>query len=394
MRTFRWAIAATLLVGARPTAAQLTELSDAAQVSLVTIYPGEAIYALWGHSALRIYDPGRSLDILYNYGTFDFGDPLAFVARFAYGKLDYALSRQHYRLTVDHAQHVQGRSVVEQHLRLSTAQKEMLFQFLEGNARPENRTYRYDFLFDNCATRIRDLFTEVLQIPLPAAAASTDTYREMLRPYASGRSLLNQGINLGMGLPADQPVTDRSFLPLELMHVVAAMQTDAGTLVAQTDTLYAAPSAAGRAIPWAVLGAWLALALGIAISFKGDARTTRAFDGILYLLLGLAGLLIVFLWQVSLHNVTQPNYNVAWLWPTHVVVTFWRGQARWLRTYHLAAAITAVCFVLLIPVLPQSIPAAALPLAALAALRSMQRAGLLYRVRDLNPCYRRERPAS
>ena len=187
------------------------QLSDQATVSLITVYPGEAIYSLWGHSALRIHDPLLGMDIAYNYGTFDFGNPLIFVTRFAYGKLDYHLSRQHYPALKAHAQQGYGRTMIEQRLVLDHKQKNALFLFLERNALPEHRTYRYDFLFDNCSTRIRDVLTEVLGVGLPAIATSELTYRELLLPYTRERSFLHFAINLGMGLPSDIVVADRSF---------------------------------------------------------------------------------------------------------------------------------------------------------------------------------------
>ena len=346
------------------------QLSEQAQMSLITIYPGEAVYSLWGHSALRVHDPVLGFDIAYNYGTFNFGNPLVFAARFAYGKLDYSLSRQHYPALADQAQNVQGRTTIEQHLRLSSEQKNMLFQFLEHNALPENRTYRYDFLFDNCSTRIRDLFVETLGIPLPSSSASDHTYRALLHPYAASKSLLSLGINLGMGLPADELAADRTFLPLELMDVAASMHSDSGTLVARTDTVYLGPNDTGGSDPWATVAAWLALGLGIWITLRGKARAMRYFDRVCYTTLGAAGLLIAFLWLVSLHNVTQPNLHAAWLWPTHMAVAWWRPGAKWLRIYHSAAAAMAAVFVLAVPLLPQSIPSAALPLIILIALRS------------------------
>ncbi len=346
------------------------QLSEQAQMSLITIYPGEAVYSLWGHSALRVHDPIRGYDIAYNYGTFNFGNPLVFAVRFAYGKLDYSLSRQHYPALADQAQNVQGRSIIEQHLRLSSEQKNTLFQFLERNALPENRTYRYDFLFDNCSTRIRDLFVEILGMALPSSSASEHTYRELLHPYPASKSLLSLGINLGMGLPADKAAADRTFLPLELMDVAASTHTDSGTLVARTDTVYLAPNSAGGSDPWATVVTWLALGLGIWITVQGKARAIRYFDRACYTTLGAAGFLIAFLWLVSLHNVTQPNLHAAWLWPTHVATAWWRTGAKWQRVYHLAAAAMAAVFVLAVPLLPQGVPSAAIPLIMLIVLRS------------------------
>ncbi len=369
MPAFRWTwlLAAGLLLGVNPSTAQL---SEQARVSLITLYPGDAVYALWGHSALRIHDPASGFDIAYNYGTFDFGNLIVFIARFAYGKLDYRLSRQHYPAVAHYMRRTQQRTAVEQHLQLSQQQKAALFTFLEHNALPANRTYRYDFLLDNCSTRIRDLFTEVLGIALPASSGSEHTYRELLIPYTSGRSFLRLGINLGMGLPSDRVAVDRSFLPLELMDVLAAMHTDSGALVTRTDTLNFVPQTGSRPIPWASAAALAVLMLGLAVTFSRKPRAACIFDRVLYTVLGLSGLLIAFLWLISLHTVTHPNVHVLWLWPTHAVIAFCPRGAPWLRVYHLAAAILAAGTVAAIPLLPQTVPAAALPWILLVALRS------------------------
>jgi len=352
-----------VFTGVLPSAAQL---SGQAQMSLITVYPGEAIHSLWGHSALRVYDPVQGFDIAYNYGTFDFGNPIVFMGRFAYGKLDYTLSRQYYPSLIDRA-HQQGRGVIEQSLQLDSTQRAILFRFLEQNMLPENRTYRYDFLFDNCATRIRDLFTEVLGIPLPASAASDFTYRDLVRPYSAHLSLLNLGIHLGMGLPADRNTVDRSFLPLELMDVVSEMHTDSSMLVARTDTLSRSSPSNRQPWPWTTVLAWLGVALGITVIFKGPART---FDRVYYGLMGVAGIVVAFLWFVSLHNVTQPNLNLLWLWPTHLIVSFQKRDVRWSRWYYLATFAATTGFLVALPFLSQAVPSAAVPWAILGALRS------------------------
>ena len=344
------------------------QLSEDARMSQITLYPGDPIYSLWGHSALRVYDPQLGIDIAYNYGTFEFGNPVVFAARFAYGKLDYALSRQSYPAVVSQAQR-QRRSIIEQQLHLDHDQKQRLFEYLENNMLPENRTYRYDFLYDNCATRIRDLFTEVLGFELPSSAHSNDTYRQQLYPYSTRRSVLNLGINLGMGLPVDQQVSDRSYLPLGLMEVLGSMEVDSAMLVSRTDTLFTSPPLPRQPLPWSLIISWLWLAAGIVITFKFK-RFERLFDRAHFTMTGLAGVLVAFLWFISLHSVTQPNFNLLWLWPTHLFLAINRKPYSWLRFYHGAAFMVCSLFVVAHLLLPQSFPHETIPLALAGALRS------------------------
>ena len=148
-----------LCVGtASPANAQLpNRVSDSTAVSIVTVMPGNPVYTMFGHTAIRFRDPESGLDASFNYGTFDFDN--TFPIRFASGKLDYRLdvtpsepAFRHYR--------GEGRTIVEQQLTLTAQHAQRLYELLLVNYRPENRYYRYDFFFDNCSTRIRDILEE------------------------------------------------------------------------------------------------------------------------------------------------------------------------------------------------------------------------------------------
>ena len=377
-----------VLLAAGPVRAQL---SDEAQVSLITILPGDLAYSLFGHSTLRVYDPVRGFDLAYNYGTFSFGEPglsglLQFGAQFSYGKLDYYLSVIDYPALVNAYWNGEGRPVIEQVLNLGPTQREALFQFLENNALPENRYYRYDFFFDNCSTRIRDVLEIVLGdsvafAPEPDPAVSM---RRLLDPYLVERPFLNFGMDLGLGLPADRLATPRDavFLPLYLMetfdHATVATEGRWGPLVARTDTVVWSEERAtlDSAWPWPSLLFWGLLALGVWVILRDvrAARTERRlFDGLLFGVVGVAGLIIVFFWFISLHTVTHWNVNLLWAWPTHLaaaVVLGLRSQAAWLRSYLIATALVTLGVVLAWFFLPQELPAPALPLLLLLAGRS------------------------
>ena len=143
-----------------PSEAQVTTLSEAAEISIITIGPGKNLYDKFGHSAFRVKDEANGIDWAYNYGTYDFNTP-NFYTKFAQGKLNYNLSVAYFEAFYQN--YVQeNRWVKEQVLNLSSTEKNELFQYLQNNATPENRGYLYDFFFDNCATRIRDVLKAVL----------------------------------------------------------------------------------------------------------------------------------------------------------------------------------------------------------------------------------------
>ena len=275
-------------------------LSDSARVSLVTILPGKKVYSLFGHNALRVFDPGRGIDIAYNYGTFDFGNPLVFSARFAYGDLNYRLTRQSYQRMVAFYPVEEGRPVIEQHLDLDAEQREEIFRFLEWNAQPENAYYRYDFYYDNCATRIRDVLEEVLGQELVAGSPDPGgTMRQLLNPYLAEKSWLHFGMDVGQGLPADAGATWRTelFLPDRLASWVEAARVESKSgsrpLVARTDSIgwTAGRGALDPALNWPflTLAALLALVAWITVLDLRSERRGRAWlDLPFFGLLGLA----------------------------------------------------------------------------------------------------------
>ena len=367
----------TILLGTegRPAKAQPAQLSEQSQISLITILPGDPVYTFAGHSAFRVHDPARSLDRLYNYGTFSFNDPL-FIPKFTYGHLRYFLSVQPYGPML-RAYERQGRPVIEQQLRLTQSQRTTLFRFLQTNARPDNRYYQYDFFFDNCSTRLRDALKTTLgeKVDFSAAPAPKQSFRHLLDPYAAPRPLLDLGFDLALGLPADRTATawEAMFLPVHLMEAFEqATVTVEGTnrpLVTHTDTVQWIPYYSGTApaFDWPVAAGWLFLVLVVGWTSwqaAADQSPSGLGDALLFATLGVVGLVLCYLWFISTYAVTAYNLNLAWAWPTHLVVAaalIRRPDARALRLYLGLTAIGTVAFVGGWPLWPQHVHAAVLP---------------------------------
>ena len=217
------------LLGSKEANAQLPPtVSAATEVSLLTVYPGEPTYSAWGHSALRIVDPVTGLDAAFNYGTFDVTVPY-FIPRFAYGDMLYQLSVDPTSALFRGASY-QQRSVVEQVLSLDSTQVAGIYALLLENLKPENRLYQYDFVFDNCSTRLLDLLFSVNGLKLPATDPYDSTIREMLDEFVHDRALLDLGIDLVIGSRLDVVPTlrERTFLPTYLMDVLDESYTMAG----------------------------------------------------------------------------------------------------------------------------------------------------------------------
>ncbi len=356
-------------------------LSDSAVVSVITVLPGDRLYSLFGHTIIRVHDPEAGLDVGFNYGTFDFPETLlggaGFVGRFAYGKLDYMLGAS--RAPLDASAwywNQEGRASIEQTLNLSPDQVKTLFGLLVENARPENRVYRYDFFFDNCSTRPRDVFETILGPELTVYLDDPDrSFRQLLDPNLVGHPGVDLAMDIGLGQPSDLQATARDalFLPEFLLEWLGSATIGAPgaerPLVSRTDTLTWGPGAGEResALPWPTIVGWI-IGAGLVLVTIRDRKAGRGarrwLDGTLFGIAGIAGFVLAFLTFVSLHTVTNGNLNLMWALPTHVVpsVTLLAARnPRWLRPYMLITLALAVLFLLGLPVWPQDIPAAVIP---------------------------------
>lgn len=360
------------------------QLTDAARISIITVLPGDEIHALFGHTAIRVHDPQTGLDLVYNYGTFDFSDPM-FVPRFVHGRMDYFLSVHGFEQAVVHYRDRERRPVIVQELDLSIEEVEAIFEFLRINAMPENRVYRYDFFFDNCSTRPRDVVEVALgkDLRYGEPLRGEQTFRELLAPYLERQPFLRAGINLLLGSPADRAATTREsmFLPLDLFARIetATVLRDgaAQPLVARTDTVAWVDGydMSRRAPPWATNLTLLLLGAGVFFAIR-EVRTRRAvptvLDATLLAFTGLIGFLILYMWFISEHTVTGPNVNLFWAWPTHLAAAYLiqRGRAdRFVQSYLAAAAVVTSVLAAFWFIWPQSLPLAFLPLVVLIAVR-------------------------
>ena len=359
-------------------------LSADSRLSLITILPGDPVYTFAGHSAIRVYDPEQGIDRLYNYGTFNFNDPL-FIPKFLYGHLRYFLSVSQYSRALDVYQQ-QQRPVIEQRLNLTQQQRTELYRFLRTNALPNNRYYQYDFFFDNCSTRIRDALRQTLgdNISFGDHPDPRISFRHLLDEYVGHRPALDLGFDVALGLPADRAATPNEvmFLPEYLMqafenaHVTRHGIT--GSLVARTDTVQWVEgyNSSGGNTTWPTTLAWGFFGL-IVLWTAGQALRGRApsgrGDAILFASVGTVGLLLCFLWFISIYSVTTYNLNLLWAWPTHVIAArqvVRRPTSNGLRYYFLATALTALVLALGWPYWPQDLHWALLPVSLAVGVRA------------------------
>jgi hypothetical protein len=353
-------------------------LSPTAIVSLMTVSPGAELYSTFGHSAIRIFDPSQNVDRIYNYGTFDFDQP-NFYINFCRGKLLYVLDVERYK-GFERGNAIDDRSIKEQVLELTPLQKERLFNLLEENALAQNRSYKYDFFYDNCATRIRDIVRNALygQVQFDSTTvASKLTMRQLLRPYLVNHPWTGFGIDLVLGMPTDRVsgAENYMFLPDHLHDAFGSATLSEGVnLVGQEFNIpkvYIAGKATEQSPITPFISMCLVAVLGVLCMF--NAKSNRVFDFIFWFVLGIGGVIIFFLWFLTDHQATKSNLNLFWLLPTHLLV-FWRARKEGLwESYFLITAIIAAGLLIGMKWLPQELPIAAIPIMVLIVIKGVWR---------------------
>jgi len=356
-------------------------------ISLLTCYPGSEVYELEGHSALRITLPD-GCDLAINYGLFDFNSP-NFLYRFVKGETDYWCGGIPADTFISHYA-ASGRKVVEQTINLTGKQKARAIEFIKYNLRPENATYRYNYVKDNCATRPLKVIEYAVgsELDFTTGNDNATTFRTEMRHFHANYPWYQFGIDLALGSGIDYPISTRetAFAPVTLNRLMQnATYTDASgqhvPVVAETSVLVQGPDT-GAALP--ATPAWqtpismslAVLALAIYASFRqirGHRRLHQWTDTLLFGAQGLAGLLLTFLIFVSEHEATSPNMLYFWLNPLALAgctLVWLKSCKKALLYYHfINFALLAVMSVLWYW-LPQSGNPAFIPLVAASALRS------------------------
>jgi hypothetical protein len=363
-------------------AGQATKLSPKAEISVITCGPGqEELYTAFGHSAFRVYDPVNEIDWAYNYGVFDFNQP-NFYLNFAKGYLYYRLAVQDYQ-RFEYIYKYFDRYVHEQVLSLTQEQKQKLFDYLEWNALPENQNYRYDYFYDNCATKIPGVLLKVFgdSVQFDGSYITTDyTIRELTDLYLKYQPWGDLGIDICLGLPMDKVATpyEYMFLPeyVESGFANATIQGELGRvqLVKQTRVAYEAQQKTFTKTffqPLVVFSFFFLIVAGLSYRDLKRAKLSVALDILLFTVIGLVGFLLLALWVGTDHQAAAKNLNLLWALPTHVIIVFaFIRNPKWLKDYFLVVAILSVALLLAWPLLPQKLHYALIPLVMAVAVRA------------------------
>jgi hypothetical protein len=329
---------------------QVPQLSEQSHISLITCGPGEELYEGFGHTAVLVYDPVLGIETVYNYGTFNFNQP-NFYLNFTRGNLLYTLATGRFGYFVRAYVHYE-RSVREQVLNLTLEQRQAVFEKLEWNALPENADYLYDYFFDNCSTRPRDVIEQALGGIIVYDSSHVEMPRKTIRELVDRCIKRNMpwgdlGIDICLGSPIDKVATAREYmyLPEELEkafdHATLIMSEGDIPLVLEKRVLYEAPPKVEEKSWFApqplFVGILLALALAVTL-LRMAGFSTAWIEGTIFILTGLLGWSLLLLWFGTNHTAAAYNWNLLWAFPGHLIfgmVLFRKQRPTWTRGYAL-----------------------------------------------------------
>jgi hypothetical protein len=357
--------------------------TDSVQVSLLTVMPRyTAIYTYFGHTALRVQDPVNHEDWVFNWGTFDFDAP-NFIYRFVKGETDYFLSYTDYNRFL-FAYAMANSTIIEQKLNLPSDGKAALLRLLSINMQPENLVYRYNFLFDNCTSRVRDLIESGTNNQLSYKELENPvTFRDLIHSCTAPYPWATFGIDLLVGSGSDSLIHTRQtlFLPVNLMDAL-----DESPFVLTSEVILTATPEAVASHFWdsPMLVGWLVFIVCVicCIASIKNKITFRIYGAILFFIAGIAGCIVLFVMLVSYHPCTTENWNILWLNPLYFIGfagCLFARLPRWIRWYHI------LNIVLLLGVLvgwcwiPQELNAADIPYILTLGLLSGVQIKFLYR---------------
>jgi len=303
---------------------QQFQLNENTKISILTVDVADEVHSLYGHTALRIQDSKSGIDVVFNYGMFDFRTE-NFALKFVKGDLQYYAAAYPY-IDFEYSYQLDNRSIYEQVLDLSLSEKQQLFEKLNTSLNSDDKYYTYKFIDRNCTTKVIDIVNEVLQNkPIVKKNINTKTYRDVLFPYVNNHFYEQLGINIIFGGKVDNQATTM-FLPLDLMENLAKTNYHGKPIVTETKTLFKA----NRTPEVSYLDSIYSL---IAILLIFVLFNKKATNIIYFSILGLIGLLFSVIGLYSFHSELLWNYNVSLFNPLFLLLVYFiiRNNTQWIK---------------------------------------------------------------
>ena len=363
---------------------QPIKLSKEAQISVITFgpYQGE-LWSAFGHSGIRVYDPLLDMDWMYDWGRFDF-EQKNFFWNFARGKMLYSIGLTQKYPNVKSYYIRQNRSIKEQVLNLTQTENQAFFNYLENNNLPENRTYLYNYVYDNCATKIRDIIQEVvpnvtydLSFKVPKKSI-----RELMDDYLYDQPWGDFIIDVALAYPIDEEAKANTYLFLpDYIHLALDGGTienigDTIPLIKDSITINIKKNEKRTHSTFTPFNIFVLLFFIIGFitnkNFKNKKRT-HWIDLLLFSIVSLFGWWFVFLWGATSH-LSMYNWNLFWALPIHLPLIFFLNHPKWrksLSRVYKFIGILHIFMLLFWALIPQPLHLALIPLILTLILRSL-----------------------
>ncbi|MGN6567582.1 MAG: Lnb N-terminal periplasmic domain-containing protein [Flavipsychrobacter sp.] len=351
LSAFVIALLITMVAHAQPDSSHL-------RISLITCGVGDEIWETFGHTGVRVIDSVRGTDIVYNYGTFN-GYDKDFEIKFMRGRLLYFVSTDHFNDFMQ--EYIEAhRKVEEQVLQLTGEQKQDIYNYLEWNTLPANMYYKYDFYFDNCATRIRDIFPNTIKGDFKFGQTIPHgkriSYRNITDQYLYQKHWERLGIDILLGSTVDKPMTNEGamFLPDYLRDGVKGATVNGKRISTDPVTILPGSYSASAGInqPF-ILMCVIAIITIAGLYFPNLKLLGNVMSSLIILITGLLGVLILFMWFGTDHKACQDNFNLLWALPTNIILAFRsRGRSKYALVAIFLLLISLVLHVLKIQELP------------------------------------------
>ncbi|HUX95504.1 MAG TPA: DUF4105 domain-containing protein [Bacteroidales bacterium] len=372
----------------------LSQSGNDTLVYLITCNPGTETYSIYGHSALRIVDKVNQTDKVYNWGVFDFSTP-NFAWKFAKGRLDYMLVAE----TMDNflrTYFYEERAVYSQQVNMLSSETRILLNLINENLKPENVKYRYDFFYDDCSTRIRDLLEKSIGSKLlypPEESIDEPTFRTMTGKYQAPYPWLRFGIDLIMGSPGDKRATfrDMMFLPVDMQHCLSETVVNRDgkmiPLLQNSEVVldFNLPELNNKKLfaPENIFSLLLVIII-ILIPLIRRRSIINAIDIVIIFLFSVLAIMMIFFNFFTDHQQMKMNLNIIWLNPFLIMCLYSMIMGKpgviWFRLVF----VISVIFLITHKFLPQDFNLAVLPLALLLALRTSARSAFKWNPFTLN----------
>lgn len=369
------------------------KISSNCELSLLTCSPNDdAVYAFFGHSSIRVKDDSLNIDYVFDYGVFDFQTD-NFAYRFIKGETDYMAG---HRLFDNFYREYQfrGSGVKEQVLHLSYSEKSKIVNYLFWNVQLSNRVYRYNFVENNCSTKLRDIVEEALGNKIHFKDDGKEqTYRELINEYLVLAPWYKIGINLIIGSAADTIITTRQkdFIPQYLYNSFAlgTIETDSVYLnLVQKEHIILVPQgenikfisyvemqkqAINSPLYWGIILVLVGLIISLTAYFKRKKWLINLFDTLLFSISTLCGCIIFYLMFFSLHPCVGANWNLIWLNPLLLLflpLLLTKSYSKYVISYHFINFALLTLFFMFMYIIPQTIERAFFPYMFILWIRS------------------------